>query len=40
MDSFLCGMAPIILWIVFYVEWHQLYLRFKGRVAAVAAKAG
>ena len=23
------------LWIVFYVEWHQLFLRFKGRVAAV-----
>ena len=28
------------LWIVFYVEWHQLFLRFKGRVAAVAAKSG
>ena len=23
------------LWIVFYVEWHQLFLRLKGRVAAV-----
>ena len=23
------------LWIVFYVEWYQLFLRFKGRVAAV-----